>query len=237
MQPKVYVSGSGGRLPRHAGPRRRSCAAEVGHLVPGQPAKGLPTVSGLVLLSDAETGALGTDGRGGRDGPADGGGRHDRGRDALPRGRGDDRRRSAAASTVPRRRACSGRSAATCSYGTSMLREPPSSPSSSGHRRAFAAGCARARHRGHRHTREGAALPRGSLRDGQHVSMMGADGPGRPRLQSASSRALTCSATTGSRRATAASSPPESWRGRHPRSRHRYRSRARRRRRGPAQQP
>ena len=50
-------------------------------------------------------------------------------------------------------------------------------------------------------------LDDGSLEPGQHVSLMGADGPGQGRdLAAASSPARGCSATTGSRRATAASS-------------------------------
>jgi ornithine cyclodeaminase/alanine dehydrogenase-like protein (mu-crystallin family) len=59
MQPKVYVSGSAN------GDFRAMPALGDGHAVlkwvtsfPGNPAKGLPTVSGLVLLSDSETGAL-----------------------------------------------------------------------------------------------------------------------------------------------------------------------------------
>ena len=59
MQPKVYVSGS------EHGDFRAMPALGDGHAVlkwvtsfPGNPPKGLPTVSGLVLLSDTETGAL-----------------------------------------------------------------------------------------------------------------------------------------------------------------------------------
>ena len=44
------------RLPSDAGARRRPRAAEVGHVVSRQPAQGLPTVSGVVCLSDARTG-------------------------------------------------------------------------------------------------------------------------------------------------------------------------------------
>ena len=59
MQPKLYVHElSSGRLPRHARTRRRSRAVEMGHVVPRQPAKRLPTVTGIVLLSNAETGEL-----------------------------------------------------------------------------------------------------------------------------------------------------------------------------------
>ena len=46
----------------------------------------------------------------------------------------------------------------------------------------------------------------GSLAPGQHVSLMGADGPGKAEIARPSSRVRTSSATTGSRRATAASS-------------------------------
>ena len=59
MQPKIYVSGS------EHGDFRAMPALGDGHAVlkwvtsfPGNPPKGLPTVSGLVLLSDTETGAL-----------------------------------------------------------------------------------------------------------------------------------------------------------------------------------
>jgi alanine dehydrogenase len=45
----------------------------------------------------------------------------------------------------------------------------------------------------------------GTLRAGQHVSLMGADGPARRRWRVQSSHGHGCSATTGSRQATAAS--------------------------------
>ena len=53
-------------------------------------------------------------------------------------------------------------------------------------------------------------FPEGSLRPGQHISLMGADGPGKAEIATAELGRATCSATTGSRRATAASSPPGS---------------------------
>ena len=59
MQPKIYVSGS------EHGDFRAMPALGDGHAVlkwvtsfPGNPPKGLPTVTGLVLLSDTETGEL-----------------------------------------------------------------------------------------------------------------------------------------------------------------------------------
>jgi alanine dehydrogenase len=59
MQPKLYVTG------HPAGDFRAMPAVGDGHVLlkwvtsfPGNPAKGLPTVTGVVLLSDAETGAL-----------------------------------------------------------------------------------------------------------------------------------------------------------------------------------
>ena len=58
MPAKVYLAEPAlRRLPRDAGARRRPRAAEVGHLV-SRPtsAKGLPTVNGVVCLSDARTG-------------------------------------------------------------------------------------------------------------------------------------------------------------------------------------
>ena len=48
-------------------------------------------------------------------------------------------------------------------------------------------------------------FPAGSLQDGQHVSLMGADGPGKAEVAVEELGARTCSATTGSRRATAES--------------------------------
>ena len=54
-------------------------------------------------------------------------------------------------------------------------------------------------------------FPEGSLADGQHVSLMGADGPGKAEVATGElGRARTCSVTSGSRRATAASSRPVS---------------------------
>ena len=53
-------------------------------------------------------------------------------------------------------------------------------------------------------------LPEGTLRPGQHVSLMGADGPGKAEIAVAEMRARGSSATSGSRRATAASLRPRS---------------------------
>ncbi len=72
--------------------------------------------------------------------------------------------------------------------------------------------------------------PDGSLEAGQHVSLMGADGPGKAEVAVEELAARTSSATTGSRRATAASWR-QPWRQvRHARRRHRARRGARRRR-------
>ena len=126
MPPKVYV-------PAYpAGDFRAMPALGGGHALlkwvtsfPGNPAQGLPTVMGLVLLSDASNGSLRAAARRGRgDGAAHRRGRGARGRDARPLGCGDrgcrrrGRERAGRRADVPRARP--GRSRST----TSIRSEP-----------------------------------------------------------------------------------------------------------------
>ena len=211
MPPKVYV-------PAYpAGDFRAMPALGAGHALlkwvtsfPGNPAPGLPTVTGLVLLSDASNGlAAGGARRGRGDGAAHRRGRGARGGDARPRGRGDrggDRRRRQRArrgTHVPRARPATSRSgtstrSARGARPTSSARDVAGSP-----REALAADLRR-----HRDARpRGRCFPTGSLQPGQHVSLMGADGPGKAEIAVDRARARRASsATTGSRRATTASS-------------------------------
>ena len=161
MQPKVYVSGS------EHGDFRAMPALGDGHAVlkwvtsfPGNPPKGLPTVSGLVLLSDTETGAL----------------------LALMDAAAVTALRTAAAAVIAAETLCRAGAETTAVIGCGvngaetarMFRALGSNVQLwdvDAARAAFvadrlgatvahvAAGCARERHRGHRHTREGAPLP------------------------------------------------------------------------------
>ena len=190
----------------------------MGHLFSGQPAQG-PSHGdrARAALRHRDRRAPRADGRSGSDGAPDSGGSRDRSRDAVPVGRGIDRRdrlrrqRRRDGPHVPgarRRGAALGHR--SCASG--VRRRSPRS-----NRRAVAAGGARVRHRRHRHPRPRAPLPErlaprrpARLDDGRRRPRA------RPRSPSASSRAPISSATTGSRRATAASSPPASWRGSSP---------------------
>ena len=162
MQPKVYVSGS------EHGDFRAMPALGDGHAVlkwvtsfPGNPPKGLPTVTGLVLLSDTETGAL----------------------LALMDAAAVTALRTAAAAVIAAETLC--RSGAEIDRGDRLRRQRrrdgahvPGARrrrpalghrpcagrvrrrSPRGNRRAVAAGGARERHRGHRHARPRAPLSR-----------------------------------------------------------------------------
>ena len=183
MPPKVYVTSyPARRLPRHAGARRRPRAAEVGHVVPREPGQGpadgdraraalrhARRARSIAVLDAAAVTALRTAAaaviaaetlcRAGR--------RDDRG-DRLRR----QRRRDGA--DVPRARqrrpALGHRSGA----GRVRRRSPRRHASRRRSRR-------RSRATSSSPSRPGRELlyPAGSLRDGQHVSMMGADGPGK----------------------------------------------------------
>ena len=158
---------------------------------PGNPARGLPTVTGLVLLSDAEDGRLlavldaaAVTGAAGRRRPV-----------CSPRTRSAAPEASSYAVI-----GCGVNGAETArmllAHGVTPLvwdvdeqRRRGRSPSASA--RATAASARRgARLRGGHHgdARRRGPLSGGSLEAGQHVSLMGADGPGRPRSRSRSSR-------------------------------------------------
>ena len=207
MQPKVYVT-------NYPAGDRAMPALGGGHALlkwvtsfPGNPALGLPTVTGLVLLSNAETGqleaildaasvtALRTAAAGvlaadtlEREGASSvavigcGVNGAETVRMLVAHGRTpvvwdvDDARRRIVADELGARVAASLEDALGCDVVITV-------------------------------TPGGSLLfPDGSLRPGQHVSLMGADGPGK-RSRRRRSAARGSSATIGSRRATAASSP------------------------------
>ena len=181
MQPKLYVT----NYP--AGDFRAMPALGGGHALlkwvtsfPGNPAQGLPTVTGLVLLSDAETGAL----------------------VALLDAAGVTALRTAAAAVIAAETLCRSGAESTAVIGCGvngaetvrMFRALGSDvhvwdidPA----RAAFVAdrlGATVAVSREEALACDIVAtvtpgrellFPEGSLRDGQHVSMMGADGPGK----------------------------------------------------------
>ena len=183
MPPKVYVpaypAGDFRAMPAlgagHA-------LAEVGDLLPGNPARGLPTVTGVVLLSDASDGrlvamldaaavtALRTGAAAvlaaetlGRPGTAC----RDRRRRERAGRRADVRRARPGRAALGRRRRRGRqpqrRSSARGWQGRARRRSPPTGvvTVTPGNEVLF---------------------PEGSLRPGQHVSLMGADGPGKAEI-------------------------------------------------------
>ena len=194
-------------------------------------------MTGLVLLSNAETGRARGDARRGRgDGAPHGGRGGARGRDALPRGRRVRRRRSAAASTAPRRRACSRARGTASLSGTSTRRADAAVADELGARvagslaEALAGDIVVTVTPGRRCSSPPARCGRAST-----SSLMGADGPGKAEVAVDGARArTTSSATTGSRRATAASCRGRRGRRRRPRAVTEIGARARGRGRGPA---
>ena len=209
MPPKVYV-------PAYpAGDFRAMPALGGGYAAlkwvtsfPGNPAKGLPTVTGLVLLSSAEDGtARGLLRRGRGDRAADRSRRRARRRDAGPRRCREPPPSSAPASTGGRRR---GRfspagvrlRSSTSTPAAQSRRRPSSAPDVAGSlEEALSADLVVTMTPGHE-----PVIVEGTLRPGQHVSLMGADGPGKAEIAVAELARTTSSATTGSRRATTASS-------------------------------
>jgi alanine dehydrogenase len=181
MQPKVYVSGS------EHGDFRAMPALGDGHAVlkwvtsfPGNPPKGLPTVTGLVLLSDTETGEL----------------------LALMDAAAVTALRTAAAAVIAAETLCrsGAESTAVIGCGVNGAETARMFRALGGEVQLWDTDPARA---GFVADRLGATVapsqqealecdivvtvtpgrevlfPSGSLRDGQHVSMMGADGPGK----------------------------------------------------------
>ena len=183
MPPKVYVT----NYP--AGDFRAMPALGGGHALlkwvtsfPGNPARGLPTVSGVVLLSDAETGEL---------------------KALLDAGGGDGALRTGAAAVLAAETL--GRAAATAAVIGAGVNGGRAARNVRGARPV-------GRDLGRRRGARGAAadlgvgiarslaealaadavvtvtpghevlLPEGSLRPGQHVSLMGADGPGKAEI-------------------------------------------------------
>ena len=214
MPPKLYVT----NYP--AGDFRAMPALGGGHALlkwvtsfPGNPAQGLPTVTGLVLLSNAETGAL----------------------EAILDAAAVTALRTAAAGVIAAETLCrsGAESVAVIGCGVNgaetarMFRRARHGRGACGtstrpgraavaerlgaHVARVAGGGARARHRRHRHARAArSSSPRARCEPGQHVSLMGADGPGKAEVAVGGARSgPTSSATTGSRRHMGASWPPE----------------------------
>ena len=207
MPPKVYVAGlSGGGLSRDAGARGGARDPQVGHVVSGQPGAGAADGDGARAVSDAATGML----RGVLDAGAVTALRTARPR-CSQRRRSGGRRRDGGGDRRRRQRARRGRGASSRGDGTPLVwdvdaaRAEAAAGSSAGARssgRGARGGLARDGHAG-----KELVLAAGSLRPGQHVSLMGADGPGKAEIAlDGAAAACGCSATTGSSRATAASS-------------------------------
>ena len=179
---------SGGGLPRDAGARRGPRLLKWVTSFPGNPAQGLPTVSGLVLLSDASNGMLARRARRGRGhGAPHRRRRGARGRDARPLGRataavvGAGVNGKAAARTFLAR----GRDVGLYDVDPSAG-ERSGRPNLEQSLQVVARGGA-----GRRPPRDDDSgsrdpAPRGLAPPGQHVSLMGADGPGRRRSPSRS---------------------------------------------------
>ncbi len=185
MPPKVYVT----NYP--AGDFRAMPALGGGHALlkwvtsfPGNPARGLPTVSGIVVLSNAETGELealldAAAVTALRTGAAAVLAAETLGRaDAPDRGRDRSRRQR------PQRRAGPSSPAADASRsGTSTRRAPGPPPRSSApivarsRDEALGADVLATVTPG-----QELLLEEGALRPGQHVSLMGADGPGKAEI-------------------------------------------------------
>ena len=214
MPPKVYV-------PAYpAGDFRAMPALGGGHALlkwvtsfPGNPAQGLPTVMGLVLLSDASNGSLRAAARRRRrDGAADRCGRGARGGDARPLGCGDcgRRRRGRERDRGGRTFLARGRDVAPLRRrsGTSASAPPASRAlqqtvtTSVGLEQALAADLARDDHAGARGAAPGGLAP---ARPAREPDGRGRPGQGRDRRRRASAHRGS-SPTTGSRRATTASS-------------------------------
>ena len=207
MQPKLYVTnypaGDFRAMPALGGGQRSSSGSSS---FPGNPELGLPTVTGLVVLSDAETGVL---------------------QAVLDAGAVTALRTGAAAvlAAVTLGRGgsiavvgCGVNGSAAADTFSALGLELMVHDANAGRAAAVAeqTGAAIASSQEEALSADivvtvtpGRVIlyPPGSLRPGQRVSLMGADGPGRPRSHWRSSAAGASSATTGSRRATAASSP------------------------------
>ena len=148
---------------------------------PGNPARGLPTVSGLVLVSDAENGSLLALLDAGavtalRTGAAAVLAAETLGRASAPHGFGDRCGRQRARRRGDVRRTRHGRSRCGTSMPSARERRPPSSAPRlrESLEAALAADLVVTVTPGHE-----VLLAEGTLGAGQHVSLMGADGPGK----------------------------------------------------------